>query len=112
MDVVKKSILILLFIFFFYSLTKNFFEYQKNISFYESYKDSYEKEKKKNNTLKTQILKNADPRQVEKTIRNKLNLLKENEVAIILPEPTATPYIVTPTPAPVYKQWFDVFFKD
>lgn len=98
-------------IFLFTSLTRSYFEYQKNIRFYQSYKESYEKEKKKNITLKTEVLKQGDFYEIEKTIRNKLNLLKENEVALIIPEPspTTTP-IITPI-IPVYKQWWGLFFS-
>ena len=107
----KKIPLILLMLFFFYALTKNFFEYKKNIKFYQDYKQSYEKEKKRNIQLKTQVLKNSDPAEVEKTIRNKLNLLKPDEIAVIIPNPTPTPAVVTPTLAPVYEQWINVFVK-
>jgi hypothetical protein len=102
---------LLFMVFLFTSLTRSYFEYQKNIMFYKSYRESYENEKKKNITLKTEVLKQGDPYEIEKTIRNKLNLLKENEVALIIPEPSPTPTpIITPS-VPVYKQWWNVFFK-
>jgi len=47
---------------------------------------------------------------VEKNIRQKLNLLKPNEIAIILPKITPTP---SPTPIiknPPYQQWWKLFF--
>ncbi|MEN9327953.1 MAG: hypothetical protein RI947_761 [Candidatus Parcubacteria bacterium] len=99
-------------LFFVYALTRNFVEYKKNVLFYENYKKEYEKEKKNNTVLKTQLLKNSDPHEVEKTIRNKLNLLKSGEVSVIIPLPSPTPIITTPTPAPVYEQWWDSFFKN
>ncbi len=108
-----KSILFAcLLLFFTYALTRNFFEYKKNVLFYKDYKTEYEKEKKTNTTLKTQLLKNSDPHEVEKTIRNKLNLLQPNEVAVIIPLPSPTPIAITPTPAPVYEQWWNSFFKN
>ena len=102
----------LILLFFFSALTRNFFEYRKNLKFYADYKTQYQGEKKRNTELKTQVLKNTDPNQVEKVIRNKLNLLKSNEIAVIIPDPTPTVYIETPTPAPNYEQWLNVFIKN
>ena len=111
MTLLRKIVFSLFIIFLFTSLTRSYFEYQKNIKFYKSYQESYEKEKKKNITLKTEVLKQGDKYEIEKTIRNKLNLLKENEVALIIPEPSPTPTpIITPI-IPVYGQWWNVFFK-
>ena len=111
MLIVKKSFFLLLIIFLLYSLIKNVLNYQSKLQFYESFKEDYLKEKKQNITLKTQVLKNKDPGQIEKTIRNKLNLLKPDEVAIILPQPTPTPILVTPTPLPNWLQWWQVIVK-
>lgn len=110
MNVLRKVVFFLLLLFFFSSLTKNLFDYKSKISFYQSYLKDFEKEKKKNLTLKTRLLKKSDSYEIEKTIRNKLNLLKEDEVAIILPQPTPTPIILTPTPLPNWLQWKKVFF--
>ena len=60
--------------------------------------------------LKTQLVKKSDTNEIEKTIRNKLNMLKQDEVAIILRQPTPTPLLITPTPLPNYLQWWQVFF--
>jgi cell division protein FtsB len=110
MITVKRIILGFLIVFFLSSLTRNFFEYRKNLEFYDGYKNNYEEAKRRNNELKSQLVKNNDPYQVEKTIRNKLNLAKQNEVAVLLPEPSPTPIIITPTPVPNHVQWYEVFF--
>jgi cell division protein FtsB len=110
MQIVKTAFFIFLFFFFFTSLTTNFFEYRKNITFYDSFRKEYEKEKTKNTELKTRILKSSDPNEIEKTIRNKLNLLQEDELVVIMPMPTPTPFIPTPTPMPIYRQWVKTFF--
>lgn len=110
MGKVKRILFILFFLFLFSSLTKNAFEYRKNYSFYDSYKTEADQVKKRNTQLKTQLLKQSDPYEIEKTIRNKLSLLKPNEIAIILPQPSPTPRVFIPTPAPVYRQWWDTFF--
>lgn len=110
MEIVRKIVFLLFMIFFFTSLTRSYFEYQKNVKFYKSYQEGYEKEKKKNITLKTEVLKQSDPNEIEKTIRNKLNLLRENEIALIIPEPSPTPTPVITPVVPIYKQWWVVFF--
>ena len=110
MKILRKLVFFLLLLFFFSSLTKNLFDYKNKVAFYQNYLNDYEKEKKRNITLKTQFLKKSDTYELEKTIRNKLNLLKEGEVAIILPQPTPTPIIITPTPLPNWQQWKQVFF--
>jgi cell division protein FtsB len=108
-----KNIGFIFFLLFFFSLlTKSFFEYEKNVSFYESYKKDYEREKKANTQLKTEVLKKNDPNEIEKTIRNKLNLLKEGEIAVIIPSPTPAPSTPSITPPPPYKQWLALFFKN
>lgn len=111
MNAVKRVVFFLIIIFLLSTLTKTIADYMKNMSFYNGYKAEYEKEKKRNIALKTQIIKNNDPYQLEKTIRNNLNLTRSNEVAIVLPTPTAIPTTPTPTPEPVWHQWSDVFFS-
>lgn len=56
-------------------------------------------------------VKTQDTYELEKTIRNKLNLTKPGETMVLIPQPTTTPTILTPTPLPVYKQWMNTFFK-
>lgn len=110
MKMLKKIVVTVIVIFLFFSLTKNIFDYRKTLDFYQSFKQDYQQEKQKNIALRTSLLKNKDPQQVEKTIRNQLNLLKPGEIAVIIPSPTPTPIKITPTPKPVYRQWFEVFF--
>lgn len=111
MDAIRKVLLFLVVVFLFFSLSKNIFDYRKTISFYNSFKKDYEKEKKENITLKTTVLKNNDLNELEKTIRNKLNLLKDNEVAVIIPHPTPTPEPPKKVVLPIYQLWFNLFFR-
>ncbi|MBI5127304.1 septum formation initiator family protein [Candidatus Roizmanbacteria bacterium] len=111
MVVIKKLFFALLIIFLFSSLIPNVFNYQNKLSFYRQTKQELDEEKKRSIELKTEIVKKKSSDEVEKTIRNKLNLLKENEVALIIPSPTPRPIRITPTPAPIYIQWREVFFK-
>jgi cell division protein FtsB len=111
MVILKKIFFVLLIIFLFSSLFPNLINYKSKLSFYQQTKDDYEKEKKKQIELKTEIVKKKSVDEVEKTIRNKLNLLKENEVALIIPSPIQSPQ-ATPTPILAnWEQWWRVFFK-
>lgn len=110
MKLVRTLILGLLSLFFLVSLTRNFFEYRRNLQFYESYKQNYEQVKHRNNELKSELVKNKDPYQVEKTIRDRLNLSKGKEVAVLMNEPSPTPTVLTPTPIPNHVQWWNTLF--
>jgi len=110
MEVIKKIFLIFLIGFLFSSLIPNIINYKNRISFYRQTKKEYEIEKKKQIELQTEIVKKKSADEVEKTIRNKLNLLKENEVVLIIPTPTDIP---SPTPTPIlsnWEKWWRVFF--
>lgn len=111
MAFIKKILFTLLIIFLFFSLTKNFFDFQKNKQFYQGYKDNYEKERKKNIELKTTMLKKSSFYEIEKIIRNKLNLLRPGELAIIIPSPAISPSPIPVSPPPVYQQWLNIFIK-
>ncbi|CAN5160646.1 hypothetical protein BH09PAT2_BH09PAT2_01840 [soil metagenome] len=108
----RRIIVLLIASFFIMSLTKNILEYRKNLAFYDDYKNEFTKEKKRNEELKTEYVKTQDVNEFEKTVRNKLNMHKANEVILIVPQPTPTIIIPTPTALPNYQQWVDVFFKN
>ncbi|MBI1862692.1 septum formation initiator family protein [Candidatus Microgenomates bacterium] len=112
MQTVRKTMLVLLSIFLFFSLTKTIFDYRNTVTFYQGFKNEYEKVHHDHIALQTQILRESDENEIEKTIRNKLNLLKPNEIAIIVPFPSPTPTRLSPTPAPPYKQWQGVLLGD
>ena len=111
MKLIRNIILIIFVLFLFTSLVRNVFDYRDKLQFFQEYKNAYDKEIKENTTLKTEVLKKTSQTELEKTIRNKLNLLKPNEVAIMLPSPTPIPYIPTPTPLPNWIQWWKLFVK-
>ena len=108
---IRKIFLYLFLIFVIISLIKNIFDYQKKYQFYLGFKNSLEKEKKENLSLKTEYLKKTDPAELEKTIRNRLNLTRPDEAVVIIPEPSPTPIIIIPTPIPNWRQWWMVYFK-
>ena len=93
-------------------MIRNLVNYREKLKFYDTYKVEYDKEYKKNLALKTEYLKKTDQYEIEKTIRNKLNLVKENEVSIILPVITPQPAVVSPTPLPNWQQWKNLFFSN
>lgn len=108
---IKKIFFLFLIIFFFSSFVPNVFNYKNRLDFYHQIKKDYQEETKKNIELKTKIAKQKSADEVEKNVRNNLNLTKENEIIIILPSPKITP---SPTPTPVLKnwqKWIEVFFK-
>ncbi len=82
MAVIKKLFFVLLIIFLFSSLIPNVFNYRNKLSFYLQTKKELETEKKRSIELKTEIVKKKSSDEVEKTIRNKLNLLKERPLLI------------------------------
>jgi hypothetical protein len=111
MKTVKNTLAVFFIAFLLFSLLKNIFNYKDKMKFFEDYRHDFEAEKKKNIELKTEIVKKKSVTEVEKTIRNDLNLLKENEIALILPSPTPSPQRISPTPAPSWQQWLDLFVK-
>lgn len=98
--------------FLLFSLVKNLIDYRGKLSFYNSFKKEYEAEKKKNISLNTQYLLENDPAEIEKTIRNKLNLVKPGETEIIIPQPTPTVFVPTPTPEPNWHQWLNLAIRE
>ena len=111
MKLIKNIIFLFLLIFLFSSLLRNLFNYKSKLQFYQQYKQNFDKEKKRNIELKTEIVRKKSQEEIEKTIRNDLNLLKDNEVALIIPLPTKAPSLITPTPLPNWRQWWKLFFK-
>ncbi|MEK7597138.1 MAG: septum formation initiator family protein [Patescibacteria group bacterium] len=111
MKLIKNIIFIFLLVFLFSSLLKNLFSYKSKLNFYQQFKQNFEKESKRNIELKTEVVRKKSTEEIEKTIRNNLNLLKDNEIALIIPSPTKTPVSITSTPAPNWRQWWELYFK-
>jgi len=111
MKLIKNIAIFLLVIFLFSSLLKNLFTYSSKLQFFQQFKQDYDKEVKQNIELKTQVVQKKSPEEVEKTIRNDLNLLKNNEIALIIPSPTKVPQTVVLPPKSNWQQWWELFFK-
>ena len=112
MKLIKNIIFVFLLIFLFSSLLRNLFGYKSKLQFYQQFKQNFDREKKRNIELKTEVVRKKSQEEIEKTIRNNLNLLKDNEVSLILPSPTKTLISITPTPLPNWRQWWELFFKN
>jgi phosphopantetheine adenylyltransferase len=98
-------------IFLGYFLTKNIFEYQEKVSFYKQMMNEKNIETKKTQKLNKEIARNQDVDQIEKNIRQKLNLLKENEIAVILPNISITPTIAPIPPKTNPQLWFELLLS-
>jgi len=111
MKLIKNIFFTFLLIFLFSSLLRNLLGYKSKLDFHQQFKQNFERETKRNIELKTEVVKKKSTEEIEKTIRNDLNLLKDNEVALIIPSPTKVPVSVTPTPLPNWRQWWELYFK-
>jgi len=111
MSFFKKIILFILLIVIISALTKNLINFYQRYQFYLQFENEYQRLKKENLELKTQLLRKKDRFEIEKKIREKLNLGRENETVIILPpSPTPQPTAITPTPKPNWQQWMELYF--
>ncbi len=108
---IRRFLLYAFLVFIIISLIKNIIDYRNKYNFYLGYKQDFEEETKKNIEYKTEYLKKTDPKELEKTIRNRLNLSKPGEMVVIIPQLTPTPTVITPTPAPNWQQWTNLYFK-
>lgn len=107
---IKNGLFILILAVLIGSLSRNIFLYKDKLAFYHDYRKEYEKTRDVNKKLKSDLKKSEDYYQVEKEVREKLNLLQPDETAIIIPKVTIPP---EPTPTVVkepYQEWIDLFF--
>lgn len=107
---IKKIVLISVVFILINSVIKSFSSFREKYQFYLNFKNEYEKLKKRNIELKTDLLRKNDPLEIEKKAREKLNLVRKDETVVILPYPTPTPTIITPSPKPNWQQWVDLYF--
>lgn len=107
----RKVVFIIVLLFLVISLIRNVADYQRNISFYDQTKNNFEKALLENKELKMQKQSSSSPFEVEKSLRNKQNLLRNNEIILIIPSPSPflTP-IAKPSEYP-YIQWMRLFFQ-
>ena len=107
----RKIVFFIVLFFLVISLIRNVADYQRNISFYDQIKTNFEEAQLENKELKVHKQAGSSPFEVEKNLRNKQNLLRANEIIIIVPSPSSIPTpIVRPSDYP-YKQWMRLFFQ-
>jgi hypothetical protein len=107
----RKIAFLIVLLFLVISLIRNLFDYQRNLSFYDQTKTNFQKALLKNKELVIRKQANASPFEIEKNLRNKQNLLRKNELIIIIPSPSPIP---TPAAKPSeypYRQWMRLFFQ-
>lgn len=107
----RKIVFFIVLFFLVISLIRNVTDYQRNISFYDQTKTNLDRAQLENKELKVRKQAGSSPFEVEKNLRNKQNLLRENEIIVIIPSPSPFPTpFVRPTDPP-YKQWLQLFFQ-
>jgi len=111
MKIIKKVFFLIFALFLLSTLFPNIINYQRKLDFYNKIKEKLSKEEKRQTELKTEIIKKKSQSELEKIIRNQLNLSKENEIIIVLPSPNLTS---TPTPTiklTNWQKWLKIFLK-
>jgi len=107
----RKTIFFIVLLFLIISLIRNATDYQRNISFYDQTKSNYNKALLENKELKVHKQASSSPFEVEKNLRNKQNLIRNNEIVIIVSSPSLAPTPFVKPTEPPYKQWIRLFFQ-
>lgn len=111
----KRSIQIAFFsfvaVFLAFSLTKNIFSYRNKIQFRTELRNELEAEETRNKELKSDLQRGSDYYYVERQIRDKLDLLKEDEIALIIPDISPTPSPTPPVVLEPYEEWLDLMVR-
>lgn len=112
----RNRLINLVLLILFILLALNLFRSVKNFylrrSMIKNAEDSLQEELNQNDNLKRELAKTQSETFVEKQARDKLNLVKEGEIIVILP--TILPF-VEPSPTPIdtssnFEKWWKVFF--
>lgn len=107
----RKVAFLVVLLFLIISLFRNVFDYARNLSFYDQTKTNFDKAVMKNKELRIHKQEDSSPFEIEKNLRNKQNLLRKNEVIVIIPSPSPFPTpLIRPTEFP-YRQWMRLFFQ-
>ena len=111
----KKTVQAILFafvaLFLIASLTRNIFSYKDKVNFHTQLQTEHESEKALNKKLKSEVQKGSDYYYIERQIREKLNLLQEGEISIIIPDITPSPTPAPPVVKEPYEMWLDLMTK-
>ena len=107
--IAKRFFLSFVLIFLLYSLTKGVFIYFDRLKIYRKLEKKRETLKKRKIELQTRIKKAESLDFLERTIRNKLQLVRQNETVVILSYPTPTPIILKTKEKSIPLQWLEIF---
>ncbi|MFH0773545.1 MAG: septum formation initiator family protein [bacterium] len=106
----RKMVFLIVLFFLVISLIRNVADYQRNISFYDQTKSNYTKALLENKQLKVNEQAGSSPFEIEKNLRNKQNLIRDNEIIVIVPPPSPSPTPFVRPKEPVFMQWMRLFF--
>ena len=107
----RKILFVIVLLFLVISFIRIAMDYQRNISFYDQTKNNYDKALLENKELKVHKQAGSSPFEVEKSLRNRQNLLRKDEIIVIIPPPSPIPTIsVLPSEYPI-RQWIRLFFQ-
>lgn len=107
----RKVLFFIVLLFLIVSLIRNVGDYNKNLTFYDETKVNYQAAQEKNKALVIRKRSNSSDFEIEKNLRDKQSLVRDNEYMIIIPSPSPTPPPYRgPTEAP-FRQWVRLFFE-
>lgn len=107
----RKILFIIVLFFLIVSLIRNVGDYNKNLTFYDETKVNFQAAQEKNKALVIRKRSNSSDFEIEKNLRDKQSLVRDNEYMIIIPSPSPTPLPYRgPTEAP-FRQWVRLFFE-
>lgn len=112
----SKLLLIVLVIFFAVSLYKNLSKVRGSDDRIENARNNLEELKRENNKLKEELKEKESEEFIEKELRDKLNLAKEGEIVVVLPDEEILRKLVPERieeedilPDPNWKKWLKLF---
>jgi cell division protein FtsB len=110
-NLLKNTILSIIIIALTASLIKNYQDSKIKQQILIEYQNEVSKLKSEDKKLQAEIKKSADSRFVEEEARNKLNLIKKNEISLIVPKLTITPTPVPIRPIPNWQKWANLILR-
>jgi|GEM_PF-999193 len=108
----RKAIFLLLYIFLLVSFINNLTGLTNSDRSLKSSTQARDRERDTNKKLLITKAKQTDPSEIEKTIRNGLPRIRENEEVYIIPFPSPTPLPEPTRIVPIYEQWIAVLFPN
>ncbi|MBN1169382.1 septum formation initiator family protein [Candidatus Woesebacteria bacterium] len=112
----SKILLVLMVIFFSISLYRNYSKVKSSSERIEAARERVEQLKRENDTLKQDLKEKESEEFIEKELRDKLNLAKEGEIIVVLPDEEILRKLAPERedeeeylPDPNWKKWLKIF---